>query len=79
MGEYQKVVGIITLCVVALLPGELPAQDDGIESETLQVTVVEFAAIVSISGFTAAISSSLFWAITQSPAKHGEFSTLTTT
>ena len=41
MGEYHKVVGIITLCVVALLPGKLSAQDDGIQSETLQVAVAE--------------------------------------
>ncbi len=40
MGEYHKVVGIITLCVVALLPGKLSAQDDGIQSETLRVGVV---------------------------------------
>ena len=41
MGEYQKVVRIITLCVVAQLPGRLLAQDDGIPSETLQVAVIE--------------------------------------
>ena len=41
MGEYQKVVGIITLCVVALLPSKLSAQDDGVLSETLQVGVVD--------------------------------------
>jgi len=39
MGEYQKVVGIITLCVVGLLPVKLSAQDDGIQSETLRVGV----------------------------------------
>ncbi|MFZ1865315.1 MAG: hypothetical protein WAU39_13905 [Polyangiales bacterium] len=41
MGESQKVVGIITLCVVGLLPVKLSAQDDGIQSETLQVGVSE--------------------------------------
>ncbi|MGB5704610.1 MAG: transporter substrate-binding domain-containing protein, partial [Polyangiales bacterium] len=40
MGEYHKVVGIITLCVVGLLPVKLSAQDDGIQSETLRVGVV---------------------------------------
>lgn len=41
MSEHQKVAAIITLCVVALLPGKLSAQDDGIQSETLQVGVSE--------------------------------------
>lgn len=40
MGAHHKVGGIITLCVVALLPGKLSAQDDGIQSETLRVGVV---------------------------------------
>ncbi|MGB5220807.1 MAG: transporter substrate-binding domain-containing protein, partial [Polyangiales bacterium] len=46
MGESQKVVGIITLCVVGLLPGRLSAQDDGIQSETLRVGVVELPPFV---------------------------------
>ena len=41
MGEYQKGAGIISLCVVPLLPGKLSAQDDGIQSKTLQVGVVD--------------------------------------
>ena len=41
MGAHHKVGGIITLCVVALLPGKLSAQDDGIQSETLRVGVVD--------------------------------------
>jgi len=40
MGAHHKVGGIITLCVVALLPGKLSAQDDGIQLETLRVGVV---------------------------------------
>ena len=40
MSEHQKVAAIITLCVVALLPGKLSAQDDGIQSKTLQVGAV---------------------------------------
>jgi len=39
MGEHRKVVGIITLCAVALLPDNLSAQD-GIQPETLRVGVV---------------------------------------
>jgi hypothetical protein len=39
MGEHQKVFGIITVCVVTLLPGKLSAEDDGIQSEKLQVAV----------------------------------------
>lgn len=40
VSEYQKVVGIIALCVVALLPDDLSAQDR-VPSETLQVGVVD--------------------------------------
>ena len=39
--KCAKVVGIITLCAVALLPGKLCAQDESIQSETLQVGVVD--------------------------------------
>lgn len=41
MSEHQKVAAIITLCVGALLPNKLSAQDDGIRSKTLQVGVSE--------------------------------------
>ncbi len=41
MGAYNEVVGVIALCVVALLPGKLSAQNNGIQSETLRVGVVE--------------------------------------
>jgi polar amino acid transport system substrate-binding protein len=41
MGEHQKSVGIITLCIFALLPGKLFAQDEGIQSKTLRVGVVD--------------------------------------
>ncbi len=41
MGAHHKAVGIITLCVIVLLPGKLSAQDEGIQSETLRVGVVE--------------------------------------
>ena len=62
MGEYQKVVGIITLCVLALLPGELSAQDDGIQSKTLQVGVVELEpfAMKTVDGHWEGISIDLW-------------------
>ncbi len=41
MGEYQQVVGIISLCVIGVLPVKLPAQDDVIPSQALQVAVAE--------------------------------------
>jgi len=41
MGAHHKAVRIITLCVIVLLPGKLSAQDEGIQSETLRVGVVE--------------------------------------
>ena len=41
MGEYHKVVGIIALYIVVLVPGKLCAQDEGIQSDTLRVGVVE--------------------------------------
>ena len=61
MGKYQKVVGIITLCVVALLPGKLSAQDDGIQSETLRVGVAEMQpfAMKTVDGHWEGISIDL--------------------
>ncbi len=62
MGEYQKAVGIITLCVVGLLPGRLSAQDDGIPSETLRVGVVELPPFVikTVDGHWEGISIDLW-------------------
>jgi ABC-type amino acid transport substrate-binding protein len=62
MSESQKAAGIITLCVVALLPGQLSAQDDGIQSETLQVGVVELQpfAMKSVDGHWEGISVDLW-------------------
>jgi hypothetical protein len=41
MGESHKSARIISLCLVALLPGELSAQDDRIPPQTLLVGAVE--------------------------------------
>ena len=62
MSEYQKVAGIITLCVGALLPSKLFAQDDGIPSETLQVAVVEIEpfAMQTVDGHWEGISVDLW-------------------
>jgi polar amino acid transport system substrate-binding protein len=62
MGEYHRVVGIIALCAVALLPGRLSAQDDGIQSETLRVGVVELQpfAMKTVDGHWEGISVDLW-------------------
>ena len=62
MGRYQKVVGIITLCSVGLLPGRLSAQNDGIQSETLRVGVVELQPFVmkTVDGHWQGISIDLW-------------------
>lgn len=62
MGGHQKVLGIITVCVVALLPGKLSAQDDGIQSEKLQVAVVglEPFAMKAVDGNREGISIDLW-------------------
>ncbi|MGB5703346.1 MAG: transporter substrate-binding domain-containing protein [Polyangiales bacterium] len=62
MGESQKVLGVITLCVVALLPGRLSAQDDGIQSKTLQVGVVDLEpfAMKTVDGHWEGISIDLW-------------------
>ncbi len=62
MGEYQKALGIITLCVVGLLPGRLSAQDDGIPSETLRVGVVELPPFVmkTVDGHWEGIAADLW-------------------
>ncbi len=62
MGEYQKIVGMITLCVVALAPGRLGAQDDGVQLKTLQVAVVEMQpfAMKTVDGHWEGISIDLW-------------------
>ena len=62
MGECQKLLGIITLCVVGLLPGRLSAQGDGIQSETLRVGVVELQpfAMKTVDGHWQGISIDLW-------------------
>jgi ABC-type amino acid transport substrate-binding protein len=62
MGAHQKVVGIITLCVIGLLPGKLSAQDDGIQSKTLRVGVAELQPFVmkTVDGHWEGISIDLW-------------------
>lgn len=62
MAIYQEVAGIITLCVVALMPGKLSAQGDDIQSETLRVGVVELEpfAMKTVDGHWEGISIDLW-------------------
>jgi ABC-type amino acid transport substrate-binding protein len=62
MCDYYKVAAIIALYVVVLLPGQLSAQDDGIQSETLRVGVVEVEpfAMKTVEGHWEGISVALW-------------------